>query len=388
MTRSRAKVILRRAIVSSIFVVTLSAASCLGITSATNDVVAAIDSAISDLNANSAQFQDILSQLLDELPENTAASTRASIENVVGNATGLAQENFQCALDSVGIRARKLLERIRQEILHQEVGPMPPPLICQITPAVVDLKLDPDTWEEINITGYGFRDVDESGNHLDYKMVQTDGTLSSSLSSTGKIATSSYYRMTIDLSGETKVALLYDVNRLAAFWNNEMLPDQGEIIVQPWEASQRTRVMNLGTTSFVPPHTAGDKDFHTDDDEPTSLTVTAKLIVSPEQIVGEVYMHAREDGGDHTTVSGTTRQVLYTADDGYKILSVNPSGDTSIDRDITSHGMHRIARPGGEAANEVRVWVDRSGDEAGSYTRVEVEWKTVTILTEQTHPAW
>ncbi|MBX3350115.1 MAG: hypothetical protein KF747_15425 [Nitrospira sp.] len=345
-----------------------------------------LDSAINDLNANAASFEQILTDLLKRVPD--TATFRAEIENVVGNTTGLAQENVQCGLDAVGVRARKLLIRIQEELLKKPVSPPPPPLICQMLPTTADLNLDPNTWKVINISGYGLGDVGNDGKKIQYRINLSDGNTVLNLDS--RVSHSSRYHATIDLTGQDIVrALLSPAKKsLIGYWNGQSMNDQGEVSVLAWVPRRKSLPQYLGVTNYTPPHTHGDKDFDTDDDDPTHTRVWASIAVTPMQITGTVQMHARERHGDNTRVEGFTTDLLYTVPDGHKIVGVTPNGSTFFEKDVTFHGAKHYDRPGGEAVKTVTIRIDRDGDEAGSYTDVKVEWRTVTIETEETRPAW
>jgi hypothetical protein len=201
-----------------------------------------------------------------------------------------------------------------------------------------------------------------------------------------------HYRVTANLANPAlrcrlldprmrKLAVTFDGRRMGPMYG------QGEVAIVPWTPAERTVTANLGTTSYTPPHTRGDADFSTDDDEPMNVRMRAQLEVLETEVRSRVFLSAREPRPDHTTAQGWSAPAsAFQAPPGYRIVSVTPSGASSHSASINEHGVHTFARPGGEPVSAFRVWGDHGGDEAGSWTKMEVDWRSVEVRLRETRP--
>ena len=100
-------------------------------------------------------------------------------------------------------------------------------------------------------------------------------------------------------------------------------------------------------------------------------------------------MFAREDKPDHTMVEGTSPSArVYTAPEGWTIVSFRPSAPSRQTGGVTEHGEQQFPRPGGEVIDHFSAFVDRNGDEAGTWTHVIAYWRIVEVTIEQTAPEW
>jgi hypothetical protein len=132
-------------------------------------------------------------------------------------------------------------------------------------------------------------------------------------------------------------------------------------------------------------------------------------VVNGNKIEIRAYMHAREHGDDWTEVGSWSNEVqvgveqkrlivgtatvpkygdgpwqtAYTAPPGWKIVHIQPQGHTAASIDIGDHNVHMINRPEGEVVKLFQIWGDTSDDEAGTYTRVQVQFSDVQVDLEK-----
>ena len=98
-------------------------------------------------------------------------------------------------------------------------------------------------------------------------------------------------------------------------------------------------------------------------------------------------MKARERDPDNTTVEGWSRWFVgYEAPAGWKIINITRLGRSDTSFVATSHQMRSSTLPQGEIADRFETWIDRSGDEAGSFTRTKVFLRPVEVELEQIPP--
>jgi hypothetical protein len=82
-------------------------------------------------------------------------------------------------------------------------------------------------------------------------------------------------------------------------------------------------------------------------------------------------MWARESKGDHTQVEGWSPwQRLYNAPEGYEILGMENAEPTDHKFEVNRATT---------AMRAMTVHVDRSGNDAGSHARVELDWKDTSV---------
>ena len=124
--------------------------------------------------------------------------------------------------------------------------------------------------------------------------------------------------------------------------------------------------------------------------------ITASLVGAAIAATGLVPLPAHADPGADpiaeylfTQASGTSGwSTAYTPPANWRVVSVNPTTASVATAVATSHDVLTLDRPGGEVVDRFEVYVDRDGDEAGSYTSVIVHWRRVDIVIEQAAPDW
>jgi|GEM_PF-6023091 len=152
------------------------------------------------------------------------------------------------------------------------------------------------------------------------------------------------------------------------------------------EQTTRTEKKDLEMTSFMPPKIgSGDGNFNTHHDEHMSLDVRGEImLVEANTLKYRLYMHAKEERYDWTEVGGYTEWfTAYTAPVGWKINSFRPNTNSKYTGSITTHGDQTYYRPAGEIVQKFQVWGDHQGNEAGTWTKMDVYWRSIEVEIEK-----
>ncbi len=353
--------------------------------SSVDRAVTVIDNGIAAINQNSASWQSVLQRVANELPEDISQTVRVDAQNLATRSISTAGVEFRCNTDFLANRAVQALQRLKAELRNQKPPPLAP-AFCQVSPDNIDLKADPARQSTVSIYGYDLDQRDSEGKLFQVMLLTSQGTRIPLPES--RIGRTTHYQVTLNLGGYFKE--LYDkkVTKIIVSWGGSTSGFPEVIIVQ-WEPKRERYTQSIGVTGpFYPPHTGGDKDFNTGSG-PTDLTLKAEMQKTDTVVRVRTYMFAREQKPDNTKVEGwSSWSTAYTAPAGYRIISVNPNTNSTCSGVVTQQGLLKFDRPAGEIVEYFEVWVDQSGDEAGSFTKVTTHWRALEITIETIKPSW
>jgi hypothetical protein len=347
-----------------------------------------IEQGIRDIQGESGQWRYVLEKIAKDLPEDISSLIRNEAQQFASRTIAVAGVEASCRIDMLGKRAVGFLQGLLAK-LKNEPPPVLSPTFCQVIPGNISLSDNPNTWQTITLFGYDFDNKDTSGNLMSVDLLSEAG--STTLLSESYIGRNSYYQITLNLSQVAPTLYQNKIAKLRIVWNGAPLDAQGQITIAPWKPKISNPPIPVPPSSFTytPPKTKGDADFDTDDDEPMTIEVNSELIVTDSTIDGRVYLKAREPRPDYTTAEGwSPLNRFYTAPSGWKIVSVQPSANCSQTGNITTHGPIPYNCPAGSTISKFTVWGDRDGDEAGSYTKVQADWRAMQVTIEETKPSW
>jgi hypothetical protein len=307
-------------------------------------------------------------------------------------------------------------------LLKQPVDPVEPGF-AQVVPETLDLSFEAKRRGHIVIYGYDMDSKDHNGHVPKFFLVAADGRRLPLEEK--RVGRTTHYQITLDVSGSDfeKKLRANDIRKIVCSWNgrNEVLSpkeysekqsDLSKILVTGRDPQRRVVRVPIGAISYTPRHTGGDADFCTKDGKPMHVRVIGQTRVNGNRIEARVFMWAEEHVPDHTTVEGWSRDVIlryeernlgffkarvpvygegpwqtaYTAPKGWVIKSATPSGQTEHRDAIIGHGERDYNKAAGEVVSRFKVWGDRDGDEAGTWTRVEVHFNAVTVELEEVIP--
>lgn len=385
---SRAK---RRSVSLAVVLVLVAglAAGCgLGsIGSAIDRATKVIDDGINGILARADVWQRTLERVAQDLPGDVAEIVRTEAQNLATRTIAQAGTELMCVTDFYARRAVEALNSLKDLLLGRGAGPEKlPPAFCQVVPASVNLNDAPASWATVTLHGYDL-DHTDSGNNLFTVLMQNASGTTTPLTETW-IGRTTHYQVTLNLGSLGRTLHDNNIRKLVSSWNNSTV-NLPEVVIVPWMPERRTESATLGSTFYMPPHTGGDRDFSTDDDEPTSVRLRGTLTQSGNNIDSRVYMFAREDDPDHTMVEGTSPSArVYTAPSGWTIVGFRPNAEARHFARVTEHGEQQFSRPAGEVIDHFSAFVDRGGDEAGTWTHVIAHWRIIEVTIEETEPEW
>lgn len=358
-----------------------------GVASAIDRATKVIDDGIASILARSDVWQRTLERIAQDLPGDVAEIVRTEAQNLATRTIAQAGTELMCVTDFYARRAIEALNSLKNLLLGRGDGPSKlPPAFCQVVPASVNLNDAPSSWATVTLHGYDLDHLDSLGNRFTVFMQNASG--GNTPLAEAWIGRTTHYQVTLNLGSLGRTLHNSAIRKLVASWNNSTgsLP---EVVIVPWAAARRTETATLGSTYYMPPRTGGDRDFDTDDDDPTSVELRGTLRQTGNNIDSQVYMYAREDKPDHTMVEGTSPWArAYTAPEGWTIVSFRPSAPSRHTGGVTEHGEQQYPRPAGEAIDHFSAYVDRDGDEAGTWTHVIAYWRIIEVTIEQTAPEW
>jgi hypothetical protein len=325
----------------------------------------AIDEAIASLETQSADWQQIVSRLGDRLPEDARAIVR-DVEEASRNVIATGGVEARCNVDFFGRRLKESLQRLRNSI--QPRYDMPPrlPVICQVSPDVINLTADrrldlPARGTVVRMFGYNL-DVQ------DRRMLLVSTTGSQLRDLTRCLDNSTTYQMTLNLGAN---ACLDDIQARGVAWRHVRLEgfaeEQGSprtlpvTYAPPRACAERTVNLPASRVSLTGlEHKRGDKDFW----NRISYAVSAGLQKEDRAVRLAVAMTAPEIGGDRTKFKGKTTSPLNIAlPDRYLVKSISTPAQGSTDGEVDAGSTGTIEKSDVGLVSNWTVRLNKQGDD-------------------------
>lgn len=322
-----------------------------------------LDDAIAQLSIQSSEWQNIMNQLigqLDTADEILAQTIRGDVQNLVNRGVAAAGTQVLCIMDIIGDRQRNSLIRIKNNYFGTN-DPVPEllPYVCSVVPNYVDLG--------------DLQTIDYYGYDLDMDCLKL-AVLSSGVQRdvTQFINQVTHYNINVFPSNlqltnqDTGLRLSCGSEQLSTIGIEEEPPEEETI--------------DLGTITYMPPHTRGDREFNGNGPN-VWCTASIARITNNTQLRISVYMKAEETKSDWTTATGTFYKTVYTAPSGKdikQILTVPTSDD--IYYTDNDHGADTFYRGSTGLVNQYVFVGDTAGDDAGVATKVDVTFNLVQFL--------
>jgi len=344
-----------------------------------NNAVSVLQTAIQDLDINSAEWQDIVRGVITDLPA-TENDIKADIDEVLQRALGGAQTELIATADFFARRMKTGLERQLAKLLNQPFIEPPPAFINFVPDKIEVARVKSNDLNSVTIFGYDFDKKDPTGTGL--KLFIMNGTVETPLPDT-MLAIPTHYKAVFNL-GSSGVPLTPGTNLLILKWNNQ--PISTLAVIQPPPPTPKETLVNLSSISYIPPHTRGDQDF---DGNGPVVELEARLIAGDgvpggvRNLYARVYMKAKETEDDWTTAEGASEwKVVYTAPPGAVITALLGPYTSQATYTDTNHTADTIAV--GDEGSLVKRFVcvgDTSSDyEAGNATSVNVLFNKYRIM--------
>jgi hypothetical protein len=172
----------------------------------TQKAVAAIDRAIFELNRNSTNWQDTLSNLETDLTNNAQSLMANEVTNLAQRGVAKAGTEIRCTPDFVGDRMREGLEDIKADLLHQPQS-RKSPKFCDVVPEFVDLRVPENRRGVLSFYGW---DMDVSS-PVQVLLVDQDGSVQNESS---KATYPTHYLLTVPIAGANGIQFKPSSDRL------------------------------------------------------------------------------------------------------------------------------------------------------------------------------
>ncbi len=330
------------------------------------DTVSALDGAIDALERNSSSWQAILQGTTQQLTADAQSTIRNEISDLLNRSIAATGTELRCDADFIGARVRQALVRIRARLLHQSIPPVEPAL-CHVVPAAVDMALDASRRNKLEFFGYDFDTT---------PIKVTLQNKSGALDVSSNLDRLTHYHMTLNL-GANGVPVSNASNRLTLEWQDRLISSIA--VIQPATPVCREKTETYARSTFLsytPPHTRGDKEYSGHGPE---VWATARWINDGAHVNLRLWMKAQETRSDWTTAEGERTESYYTAPSGWRIDSIEGNTESSAHYVDTDHNDDRQGGGPNGPVKEFKFRGDRDGDDAGSYTGVDVTFNPLVV---------
>ena len=330
------------------------------------DTVASLDGAIDALDRNSSSWQTILQDTTQQLTADAQSTVRNEISDLLNRSVAATGTELRCNTDFIGARVRQALVRIRARLLHQPIPPVEPAL-CHVVPAAVDMALDASRRNKLEFFGYDF-------DTTPIKVTLQDK--SRTLDVSPNLDRLTHYHMTLNL-GANGVPVSSTSNRLTLEWQDRLISSIAVIQPATPVCREKTETYTRSTyLSYTPPHTRGDREYSGNGPE---VWATARWISDGAHVNLRLWMKAKETRSDWTTAEGERIEPYYTAPSGWRIDSIEGNVESSAHYVDTDHNDDRQGGGPNGPVKEFKFRGDRDGDDAGSYTGVDVNFNPLVV---------
>ncbi len=342
--------------------------SCDTIDKAVDKITDAIDNAVAELNQNSAEWQTIMNDLIQELAvidDELASLINNDVQNLLDRGVAVIGAEFRCNVDFIGNRMRDALLRLKKEYLNSStVVSTLQPYICEVVPSSVDRILIPDTVDELEFFGYDF---DLEGVKL--YVEQSNGTR---VDITEHLVKTTHYHMSIILGDDGVDLSIQDDKFVLTYEFTELS------LVKIIQGSTEMDYATPGRRTYIPPKTNGDNFFSSYPE--VSCRVDLSIINYNTQIQSSLYMKAAETKNDLSTAEGTDTHIIYTAPSGKEIKEISCLNYDQLPLYIdTDTGTDYFERGSGGPVLRYEITGHADGADPGVNTQVIVEYNTIPI---------
>ena len=153
-----------------------------------------------------------------------------------------------------------------------------------------------------------------------------------------------------------------------------------ECSARPVAETKVVPITSSQISNFVPPHTRGDREFA---GHGPKVYVSTQLINQGTYLEANVYMKAEETKSDWTTASGSKKYRIYNVESGWRIKRIITDTFSSASYTDNDHGVDTLSLGSADLVNQFLVVGDTSGNDAGTDTRVSVNFNTITVELEK-----
>ncbi|UJP05258.1 MAG: hypothetical protein LZF61_10580 [Nitrosomonas sp.] len=348
------------------------------------DTVATLDEGIDALERNSASWQSVLQQMTKQLTDDAQSTVRNEISALLNRSVAATGTELRCDLDFIGARVHQGLVRIRAHLLNQPLPPLEPAL-CHVVPPAVDMALDTSRRNKVEIFGYDF-------DTTPIKVKLHDQSQTKDVSSHLNVLT--HYHMMLNLGGNG-VPVTKTSHQLTLEWENE--PISSIAVIQPATPVCQEKLHTVPPSaklSFTPPHVQGNKDFSgkgpevwanarwTHDGKSVKLRLWMKAQQTDPALPSDPFKLTealKEIQKGLTKAEGVREEIYFTAPTGWRIERIEGNTESSAHYIDSDHNEDRQGAGPNGPAKEFVFRGDHKGNDAGSYTGVDVHFNPLVV---------
>lgn len=347
-----------------------------------NNVANQIQTAINAIDVNSAQWQEIVRDLQEQLPE-VENDLKADVDEVLQRGIKATTVSAIAAGDFVARRVQEALSRLKAEFTGEPV-PVYPPAFLGFTPDAIDVRrvLD-DQVNAITMYGYDFDRRDPAGKSLELVLLR-DGQF---VDMTYALTLATHYEGKLNLAANG-IPMSKGCTLLQVKWDGKVISTLP--ILQPDPPQPKNIKVNLQGITYRPPHTRGDKEFDGNGPYVEMEAYLAGADFVPggaTALQARVSMFAEETEDDWTTAAGSSEwQIVYRAEPGYRITSILTPTHSFTSYTDSNHSEDVISPGNGNLVEQFFASGDRSGDDAGISTQMRVNFLQAEITVIKDDP--
>jgi hypothetical protein len=339
------------------------------------ETINALNDAISALQSQSADWQQVLKDTQSKLTKDAQSTLRTEISDLISRTVAQGGVELRCDADFIRERIREELVRLKAKYLGQP-QPVVDPAFCQVVPLAVDRELVPDRLKQVEFYGYNFPQAEGLGVFL-------EGAGGQRTNVTNKLDKPTTYAMTLKFGGNG-VQLDNSSARLVLEWGGKQVSSIA--VIQPTTPVCNSKPQTVFSSSigpFIPRKIGqGDADF---DGHGPDVATDVTLIVAPQALTARVHMHAKETRSDWTEAGGWQDYQLFAPEAGWKIEQVEGKTTTShhyLDATVDQRDSFNMGP--GELVRRFDYVGDTGGDEAGTKTSVTITFNDIHLVLTQT----
>jgi hypothetical protein len=338
--------------------------------------LAALNSAISELESQSANIQQTLLSLERNLTDDAGDLIRGDVQQLITNTTNVLFEQWECHVDIFRERIKLDLIRFRESIVRSERIP-PKPWLCTVSPTSIDLNLPEAMRNQIELSGWNLLVAkDELKVYHQRGAEKVDVT-----AATWDPQTNYHATITLGVGGIVVDPDLEPQRVIIETRTDQALVSSIRVVPKAIEECppQSSTSHTAAFVTLTPDHKSGDREVFGKVD----LYASATLMIpdARDRVDVEVYMKAEQWDDDHSLAEGTQVFPFFDAvPPGWEVDHLEASV-------LTAEASHRDTtweeETTGGGDTFVRQWVwygDRNGEDLGGHTRVDVHFNPVTVV--------
>lgn len=349
-----------------------------------------IDKGIATLATQSTSWENTINKIANDLPHEVHDLIGNDLKILANDIVGTTGGEFKCSIDFVRNRAIHTLQNLKLKLQGKPFKNLPPEF-CTVNISSIDLNSDPISRNTLNIYGYDLYSQDTAKMQIKAALLGENIKMEINENYIGRVTN---YQLSINLNALLPILIENKFDKIQTYWNGDTVR-MPQILIQKWKAKTQIEAFTPQPSTFVPPFSGqGDRDFNTQSGNVTNGRIMVRFEKGKNSIDAFIFMDAMEFGGDNTrvgiSIDPATNQVtertawsnpirIYTvADNKYEIQDFSPNTSSELLIRIDSKGP-KLYFMGGGSVSSYTVDLDHEGDDAGTYTRVEVAWNNFSV---------